>query len=144
MLGQAGQSKATEGITGPPTAMSVHEPLACRLAGARTGDDGSAAPASSDHLRPANRRAGGALTPLADGGCRTALRGGVFIALGVAAILLGRGYPDGSTTNMGPGYFPDVAAGLLIFFGFANGVAALRSDITAARKETAGSCRWFW
>ena len=40
-----------------------------------------------------------------------------FLATGVAALLLARGYPAGTALRMGPGYFPRVLAGILILFG---------------------------
>lgn len=40
-----------------------------------------------------------------------------FLATGVAALLLARGYPAGTALRMGPGYFPRLLASLLILFG---------------------------
>jgi putative tricarboxylic transport membrane protein len=43
---------------------------------------------------------------------------GLFlIAIGAAAIVLGRDYAFGTAVRMGPGYFPNVLGGLLILFG---------------------------
>ena len=45
------------------------------------------------------------------------LAGLMFIAFGLAAILIGRDYPIGSAMRMGPGYFPTVLGGLLTVLG---------------------------
>lgn len=41
----------------------------------------------------------------------------IYIAFGVAAIVLARGYEMGSATRMGPAYFPTVLGGLLVLIG---------------------------
>lgn len=41
----------------------------------------------------------------------------IYIAFGLAAILLARGYEIGSATRMGPAYFPTVLGGLLALIG---------------------------
>jgi putative tricarboxylic transport membrane protein len=43
----------------------------------------------------------------------------IFIATGLAAILFGREYSIGTTTKMGPGYFPTVLGVLLALIGLA-------------------------
>lgn len=43
--------------------------------------------------------------------------GVMFAVTGAAAMAGARGYPFGSTLNMGPGYFPTVLGGLLVVFG---------------------------
>jgi hypothetical protein len=43
--------------------------------------------------------------------------GVMFAGTGAAAMWGARGYPFGSTLNMGPGYFPTVLGGLLVVFG---------------------------
>ena len=48
----------------------------------------------------------------------------MFAGTGAAAMWGARGYPLGSTLNMGPGYFPTLLGGLLVVFG---GVIMLRS-----------------
>lgn len=45
--------------------------------------------------------------------------GALFMTLGGAAVLLARGYPFGTTFNMGPGYFPTVLGALLAVVGLA-------------------------
>jgi hypothetical protein len=50
--------------------------------------------------------------------------GVLYIGFGAAALWVGHGYKIGSASRMGPGYFPTVLAGLLIFFG---ALALLRS-----------------
>jgi hypothetical protein len=41
----------------------------------------------------------------------------LFIALGAAVIAVAFGYPMGTAGRMGPGYFPRVLGGILIFLG---------------------------
>lgn len=43
--------------------------------------------------------------------------GVIFLVTGMAAMLLARNYPIGTTTKMGPGYFPMVLGGLLALVG---------------------------
>lgn len=43
--------------------------------------------------------------------------GVVYIGIGVGALLVGRDYPLGTASRMGPGYFPIVLSILLILFG---------------------------
>jgi len=45
------------------------------------------------------------------------LAGVMLIATGAASILIARGYPFGSTTRMGPGYFPSMLGAILVLFG---------------------------
>ena len=41
----------------------------------------------------------------------------LFAAIGVAALLMARGYTLGSSASMGPGYFPAILGGALIVLG---------------------------
>lgn len=41
----------------------------------------------------------------------------MFSGIGIAAVLIAREYPFGTTLRMGPGYFPRVLGGILILFG---------------------------
>lgn len=41
----------------------------------------------------------------------------IYLGIGVAALVLGRGYAFGTGSRMGPGFFPTIIAGLLILFG---------------------------
>jgi hypothetical protein len=41
----------------------------------------------------------------------------MLVAVGVAAVLIARGYPFGTALRMGPGYFPTVLGGVLTLFG---------------------------
>jgi hypothetical protein len=50
----------------------------------------------------------------------------LFLAAGLAAVALGRGYPVGTTASMGPGYFPRVLGGLLAVLGLVAAVRSLR------------------
>ena len=43
--------------------------------------------------------------------------GVMFIGFGIAAIVIARDYPMGSAMRMGPGYFPTLIGGGLIFLG---------------------------
>jgi sterol desaturase/sphingolipid hydroxylase (fatty acid hydroxylase superfamily) len=45
------------------------------------------------------------------------LAGLLFAGLGLAVLLIGRGYPVGSSLDMGPGYLPRVVAGALVLTG---------------------------
>ena len=54
----------------------------------------------------------------------------LFAVIGAAAVVIGRGYPLGSTAQMGPGYFPMLVGGLLILIGL---IVAVRAF--AARSE---------
>jgi hypothetical protein len=50
----------------------------------------------------------------------------LFVAFGVAAIILGRTYPLGTAARMGPGYFPRLLGILLVVLGAALSLSALR------------------
>jgi hypothetical protein len=52
--------------------------------------------------------------------------GALFIAIGIATILLGTRYALGSAARMGPGYFPRILGVLLIVLGGILAVRALR------------------
>ena len=45
------------------------------------------------------------------------LTGIMFLVIGGVAIVIARDYPMGSALRMGPGYFPNVLAGIMILFG---------------------------
>lgn len=69
-----------------------------------------------DEARPAEP----AKTVVDDRAVRAAgdiLAGLLFAALGLAALLIGRAYPVGSSLDMGPGYLPRVVAGVLVLTG---------------------------
>jgi len=51
----------------------------------------------------------------------------LFVAFGIAAIVLGRAYPLGTAARMGPGYFPRLLGILLVILGAALSLSALRS-----------------
>jgi hypothetical protein len=53
--------------------------------------------------------------------------GVVFIAFGIAFLLIAQGYPLGSARRMGPAYFPTMLSAVLILVGIA---AAVRSFIS--------------
>jgi Tripartite tricarboxylate transporter TctB family len=50
----------------------------------------------------------------------------MLIAVGVAAVLIARGYPFGTALRMGPGYFPTILGGVLTLFGLYLVARALR------------------
>ena len=52
----------------------------------------------------------------------------IFIVVGVAALLIGRDYSLGTTTRMGPGYFPALLGGLLTLLGLIISLRSLLSD----------------
>jgi hypothetical protein len=49
----------------------------------------------------------------------------LFLAFGLAGVYLAQEYPFGTTTRMGPGYFPTVLSGLLALIGLVCAVRAL-------------------
>ena len=53
------------------------------------------------------------------------LAGLIFVAFGIAAIVLGSAYPLGTAARMGPGYFPRILGILLIVLGGALTVRSL-------------------
>ena len=57
----------------------------------------------------------------------------LFAVIGAAAVVIGRGYPLGSASRMGPGYFPMLVGWLLILIGL---VVAVRAF--AAHSEPIG------
>ncbi len=63
--------------------------------------------------------------------------GVLFIAIGVAAIVIAENYPLGTAARMGPGYFPRILGILLIALG---GALALR----ALRLQGPALPRWPW
>lgn len=52
--------------------------------------------------------------------------GVLFVAIGVAAIVIAENYPLGTAARMGPGYFPRILGILLIVLGAALALRALR------------------
>jgi len=63
--------------------------------------------------------------------------GGLFIAIGIATILLGTRYMLGTAARMGPGYFPRILGILLIVLG---GILALRA--LRIRGSRIAAMRW--
>jgi hypothetical protein len=57
---------------------------------------------------------------------RPLLRGTLFAAIGLGAIVIGSGYGIGTAIAMGPGYFPVLSGGLLAMMGAADIVRGLR------------------
>lgn len=43
--------------------------------------------------------------------------GAIYLALAIAAIWIGQGYPLGTSARMGPGYFPTALGAILALFG---------------------------
>lgn len=56
------------------------------------------------------------------------LAGVIFVAVGVASLVIGRGYRLGTLLSMGPGYFPRIIGVLFTALGLAVAIAALRVD----------------
>jgi hypothetical protein len=52
----------------------------------------------------------------------------LFALVGVAAVVIGRDYPLGSASRMGPGYFPVLVGGLLILIGLIVAARALAAQ----------------
>lgn len=74
----------------------------------------------------------------------------VYVSIGLVALWLGAGYPIGSASRMGPGYFPVVLSCLLVFFGALSLFRSLRVEgepiDTVALKPLAlilGACTLF-
>ena len=65
------------------------------------------------------------------------LAGLLFIAFGVAAIVIGSGYTLGTAARMGPGYFPRILGGLLVVLGLAIALRGLRLNGPSLP-------RWHW
>ena len=61
----------------------------------------------------------------------------LFLAIGIAAILVARAYPFGTAMRMGSGYFPTVLGGILVLFG-----AFLMARGARSRERTA--ITWDW
>jgi hypothetical protein len=61
----------------------------------------------------------------------------IFIAFGIAAIVIGSNYPLGTAARMGPGYFPRILGIMLIVLGAALSLRALRIKGEAIAK-------WHW
>lgn len=57
--------------------------------------------------------------------------GVLFVSVGLAAVVLGRRYPFGTTAAMGPGYFPRVLGGLLVALGLVTTARSLRPAAAA-------------
>jgi hypothetical protein len=68
------------------------------------------------------RAAGPSRHPLRD---RDVICGTVFVVLGGATLLHAQRYPLGRLTDMGPGYFPTILGGMLVFFGAIIGLGSL-------------------
>jgi hypothetical protein len=54
--------------------------------------------------------------------------GVMFVACGIAAIVIARDYPMGSAMRMGPGYFPTLIGGALILLGALVSLFSFRHD----------------
>ena len=65
------------------------------------------------------------------------LAGCLFLAFGVAAIVIARDYPFGTAMRMGSGYFPTVLGGILVLFGFF-------LMTRGARQKSTTALAWGW
>ncbi|MBK6631405.1 MAG: tripartite tricarboxylate transporter TctB family protein [Betaproteobacteria bacterium] len=54
------------------------------------------------------------------------MAGILFISVGIAALVVGAGYPMGTATRMGAGYFPRLLSVILVVFGIAVALSGLR------------------
>jgi Tripartite tricarboxylate transporter TctB family len=63
--------------------------------------------------------------------------GMIYLAMGVAGFVISREYSFGTAGRMGPGYFPNVIAGLLVLFG---AISLGRSFLQSG--EPIGSIPW--
>jgi putative tricarboxylic transport membrane protein len=70
-------------------------------------------------------------------GNRDFLAGALFVAIGVAAVVVARDYPFGNSMRMGSGYFPTVLGGILIALGAWVMARGLRSG-----ERTKGEWGW--
>jgi hypothetical protein len=61
----------------------------------------------------------GQAPPPAGEGFMEAVAGALFLAIGAAALWIGRNYPMGTAVNMGPGYLPQLVAWGLVLLGAA-------------------------
>jgi hypothetical protein len=61
----------------------------------------------------------------------------IYLAMGVAGFVISREYSFGTAGRMGPGYFPNVIAGLLVLFG---AISLGRSFLQSG--EPIGSIPW--
>ncbi len=61
--------------------------------------------------------------------------GVLFVGAGLAAVLLGRRYPFGTTAAMGPGYFPAVLGWILVALGLMASLRAVRPGKAPATFE---------
>ena len=52
----------------------------------------------------------------------------MLAAIGTVSIVIARGYPFGTTTRMGPGYFPTILGGILVLFGVYVMIIGLRTS----------------
>jgi hypothetical protein len=62
--------------------------------------------------------------------------GGIFVAIGLAGLLLSRNYDLGTATRMGPGYFPVVLSVLIVLLGLGGIVQSVM------RRERGGMPHW--
>jgi hypothetical protein len=63
--------------------------------------------------------------------------GAIYLALGLAVVLIGRNYAQGHAARMGPGYFPTVLGSILLLFG-----AASVGRSFVRRGEAIGAIAW--
>lgn len=63
--------------------------------------------------------------------------GGLFVVIGVVALLIALGYPFGTASRMGPGYFPVIISTLLTLTG-----AGILMRARLASSEPIRAARW--
>lgn len=69
---------------------------------------------------------------------RDLIAGLVFSGIGLAALIIARNYPFGSTLNMGAGYFPVIVSALILFFG----VVLIIQEMIAGNGPAFGAIAW--
>lgn len=69
---------------------------------------------------------------------RDLIAGLVFSGIGLAALIIARNYPFGSTLNMGAGYFPAIVSALILFFG----VVLIIQEMIAGNGPAFGDIAW--
>ncbi len=81
------------------------------------------------------------MTPAAGSRQKDLIGGAVVMAIGLGAVQLGRGYPMGTLTRMGPGFFPVMLGVIMALTGAVMGGAALLAAPDGPRKVVGPSWR---
>ncbi len=70
--------------------------------------------------------------------------GAIYLVLAIVVLWIGRGYPQGSSARMGPGYFPVALGSILAVFGAVS--IGGRSSVMEypSVRSPGGRWSWFW